>query len=232
MPVPLSEMGSLTIIEPTVYDEGLGRYQNAPPVQPSYKDYTLIEDVMTCQTALPPGTADFTSMPQYNSNGLFPAYHQAVCPPPAQQALNNFVSNPKKLPRNQMLVPQQLMNQQNYQQLVNQYNAANPQFDTTFQYPPFAGAVPNMKNARRSDQSIPMPEGFALPTKDEDKCVECLKHVDKCNFCSKVNKAESSKLKWIICILLGVIALLLIFIYKTRSVAAPVSTMSTPPKLF
>ncbi len=233
MPVPLSEMGSLTLIGPTVYqDSGYDRYSSAPPVQPSYKDYTLIEDVLSCQTALPPGTGEFTSMPQYNSNGIFPSYHQAVCPPPAQQALNNFIARPKKLPRNQMLVPQQLLNQQSYQDVVNQYNAANPQFDTTFQYPPFAGSVPNMKNARRSDQTIPMAEGFAMPAK-KDTCTECLRHVESCNFCAKISRAEQSKLTWIIWILLAIIAVLLIFIYKTRLPSpATIATSVAPPKLF
>lgn len=231
MPVPLSEMGSLTLIEPTTYDGGLGRYQNAPPVQPSYKDYTLIEDVLSCQTVLPPGTGDYTSLPEYNSNGIFPSYHQAVCPPAAQQALNNFVAQPKKLSRNQMLVPQQLLDHKSYQQVVNRYNAANPQYDTTYQYPPFAGSVPNMKQARLSDQTIPMREGYqAPPQASKDRCMECLKHVDSCNFCSKVNKAEQTKLTWIIYLLLVIIVLLLVYIFRVSgsSAAAPIAE----PKLF
>jgi hypothetical protein len=69
----------------------------------------MIDDVFACQTALPPGTQGDYLMGGYNSNGMFPAYHQAVCPPPAQQGFMNLAyrTPTNNLPPNQsLLIPE------------------------------------------------------------------------------------------------------------------------------
>ena len=219
---------NLTIIRPTLVDDGAPRFSNPPPFQPSYQNYTMIEDVMSCQTALPYGTDISTSMPAYNSNGIIPAYHQAVCPSSAQQGFTNLLQHP---PTPNMYIPQQYQTGVNFQQTVNQWNAANPQYQSTFYYPPFAGSVPEMKNARASDRTIPMMEGFALPdtttntntnnTSDTAKCVECTKHIESCNLCQKINRCQGVRHKYltIIIVLIIIIVLMACFIIMNRNKA-------------
>lgn len=194
MPVTLNEMSSLSFIEPRNSKEGtVPRFSNPPAVEPSYKDYTLIDDIFNCQTTLPAGTQLDTFMPEYNSNSIIPAYHNAVCPSSAQQGLQNLIQHSNELPRNNMYVPPQYV-QGNFSSAVQAVNSQIPQYQTTFQYPPFAGSVPNLQNAIFTDTSIPIGaqyfpqrqpalfgqvqpaasfvEGFAM-NKADKTCAEC-----------------------------------------------------------
>jgi hypothetical protein len=187
MPVPLNEMNSLNIIAPRNLNDGTPRFSNPPPFEGSYKDFTLIEDVLSCQTALPPGTGEMGSMPMYNSSGIIPSYHQSVCPNTAQQGFNNLATG---VPPNNMYVPSPYITGQNLGNVSAQFNASNPQYNTAYPYPPFAGSVPNLKDAIATDRSFPigvqpvlpgmLPQGiprayvenFALP-QQQDKCKGC-----------------------------------------------------------
>jgi len=214
MPELLSEMNNLSIITPVVQDVGVPRYANPPSTQDNltYQNWTMIEDVLDCQTRLPPVT-QLSYMPsQYNSNGLIPAYQQAVCPSRAQQALINLTRNP---PANNIYVPPQQLYGQSFQSQVAQYNHANPQYTTAFPYPPFAGSVPGMKNAKTQDVAVPLVEGYAHPrgsthgaSGERDKCIECLRHMDGCNLCQRLSK-QSTRKYWagiiLLIILIGVL---------------------------
>lgn len=228
MPASLNE--DLTIITPTLSDYGNPRFANPPAVQPSYQNYTMIEDVLACQTALPPNTQMDQSMPPYNSNSLFPSYHQAVCPSATQQA---FLNMARTAPTPNMYIPPQYQTG-SFHQAVSSYNAAHPQYDTTFTYPPFAGSVPFMKHARASDQTIPLREGFAN-TNDKPvqtpTCIECAKHVNECNLCKKLTSCTDTRNKYItvIVLLIILIVILLCYIFMNKgsnaSVARPITRL-------
>ena len=220
MPEPLSEMNNLSIINPQYSMGGSPRYSNPPPPQQSYQNYTVLDDVFSCQTQLPPSNIRDTPMPPYNSNGVFPAYHQAVCPPYAQQGLMNLQAQ-GYTPNNNVYVAN---NQPSYQTFVDGYLQQAPNmYSTNFQYPPFAGSVPEMKNARAADASVainmPLPypspaevkvEGYAapLPTQPTQSCIECAKHVSECGLCTKLTKCSNTK--WWIAI--GILVLIIIFL--------------------
>lgn len=243
MPALLSEMGSLSILTPQPYSIGTDRFHNAPPIQPVYKDYTMIEDIATCQTALPPGTSGGYSMPEYNSNAIIPGYNAAVCPSNLQQTYLNL-SRPGMLPYDQYLVPNQ---QRSFQHYVNKYNAQYPQYNTAFEYPPFAGAVPSMRNARATDQTLPMNDGVLPPlfnpsyapppltpipqeapqaAAEESKkegfhfqdvdCSQCLAHLDKCKICKQYLGYSTQNYKWFIVILLLIIVGLIVYIVMNK----------------
>ena len=221
MPVPLSEMGNLSIINPQQADWGVPRYSNPAPVQSNYQNWTMIEDVFNCQTALPPGTQGNYMLPTYNSNNIIPAYQQSVCPNPAQQAFMNMAMQPAP-PQGNMFIPQQMYNGgQSFGGIVNQYNAYSPpQYQTTLYSPPFAGSVPALKNAKEQDFSVPggnegKREGYAPPVPQET-CMECLKHVNDCNLCQKINNCNTGKYWTIIIVLLAVIVMLLVYIFSKK----------------
>lgn len=219
MPVPLSEMGNLSIFNPQQSEWGVPRYSNPGPVQQSYQNWTMIEDVMSCQTALPPGTQGNYMMPQYNSNNIIPAYQQAVCPSQAQQAYMNLANQPIP-PQGNMFIPQQMyQGGQSFGQVVNQYNAyAQPQYQTTLYSPPFAGSVPALMNAKAQDVSIVgAREGYAPPA--QDTCIECLKHVNDCGLCQKINNCNTGKYWTIIIILIAIIIMLVMYIFSNKNSA-------------
>ena len=224
MPVPLSEMGNLSIINHQQSEWGVPRYSNPAPVQQSYQNWTMIEDVMSCQTALPPGTQGNYMMPQYNSNNIIPAYQQAVCPSQAQQAYMNLANQPMP-PQGNMFIPQQMyQGGQSFGQVVNQYNAyAQPQYQTTLYSPPFAGSVPALMNAKAQDVSIVggnegAREGYAPPPSQET-CLECLKHVNDCGLCQKINNCNTGKYWTIIIILIAIIIMLVMYIFSNKNSA-------------
>jgi hypothetical protein len=197
MPELLSEMNNLSIVTPHVADVGVPRFSN-PPQDGSYQNWTMIEDVMSCQTALP-ATTQLSYMPPYNSNGLIPAYHQAVCPNRAEQALINLTRNPLPPQQNIYVPPQQLFGQ-SYQQQVDQYHQQYPPYTTALPNPPFAGSVPNMKNAKAQDVAVPLVEGYTPPrqpsqsqTPKREKCMECLRHMDGCGLCQKLSQNSTRK---------------------------------------
>ena len=217
MPEPLSEMNNMSIITPRVQENDVPRFSNPPYEQQSYQNWTMIEDVFNCQTALPNQT-QLSYMPSYNSNGIIPAYHQATCPAPAQQALMNMQRKPlyPSRPQQDIFVPQQ---QQPFASEVALYNQAVPQYGQAYQYPPFAGSVPNLKDARTNDTAIPLTEGYAPPSASspsQNTCLECMKHMDGCNLCKKLS-GNVEKKYWIgIGILILIIIGLLIYIMKLR----------------
>jgi len=223
MPEPLSEMGNLSIITPVVSDNGLPRYSNPAPIQPSYQNWTEIEDIYSCQTALPAQT-QLSYMPAYNSNGTIPAYHQAVCPNGAQQALMNLTRNP---PPYNVLVPPQQVYGYSFASDVAAYNAANPQYGQTYTNPPFAGGVPLMKNAKAQDVSTPMVEGYQAPPQQPSiqpaNCLECMKHVESCNLCKRLSQNSNRKFWNAIWFLIIVIILLVIYIFKGKGSGASFS---------
>jgi hypothetical protein len=227
MPVTLNEMNSLSFIEPRNSKDGtVPRFSNPPAVEPSYKDYTMIDDIFSCQTTLPAGTQLDTSMASYNSNSIIPSYHHAVCPSSAQQGLQNLVQHSNQLPRNNMYVPPQYV-YGNFNSATQAVNSTIPQYQTTFQYPPFAGSVPNLQNAIYTDTSIPIGaqyfpqtqpaiygqvqpapsfvEGFAF---DQNKSTKSISTCAECN----------TKNHWLGIILLIIIVLLLLgYIYHLRA---------------
>ena len=225
MPATLSEMNHLTIISPSNVLDGNPRFSNPPPVQQSYQNWTPIEDVMSCQTALPQGTYDGTYMlPGYNSNGVIPAYHQAVCPSNAQQASMNIQNDAmySSLPQN-IYTSQYQPNYvpaagpyQSFQSTSDLYNAYHPQYQTNYVYPPFAGAVPGLKNAAKTDSSIAI-EGYAPPAGTSAQCLECVKHVGECNLCNKLTQCSNTKFWVVIVILVIIILILLGYIFITKS---------------
>ena len=198
MPELLSEINNLSIITPHVQDAtSVPRYSNPPPGETSYQNWTMIEDVLSCNTNLSQQT-QLSYMPQgYNSNGVIPAYQQAVCPSAAQQALLNMSRNP---PNPNIYVPQQLITGQSFQSQVNAYNNQHPQYSTSLAYPPYAGSMPYMKNAKAADDSIPLIEGYAPPSagtrgrKDSrERCIDCLHHVENCDLCKKISGHSTRK---------------------------------------
>ena len=223
MPATLSEMNHLTIISPSNVLDGNPRFSNPPPVQQTYQNWTPIEDVMSCQTALPQGTYDGGILGgSYNSNGVIPAYHQAVCPSAAQQANLNIQNNQMyaSLPQN-IYASQYQPNYvganvptQSFQSTSDMYNAYHPQYQTNYAYPPFAGAVPNLQNAAKTDSSVAI-EGYA-PVNTSPQCLECVKHVGECNLCNKLTQCSNTKFWVVIVILVLVILMLLGYIWVTK----------------
>jgi len=213
MPAMLSEMNTLSIISPHQVDNVTPRFSNPPPVEQSYQNWTMIEDVLSCQTSLPAGTNTPDWMPQYNSNNLIPAYKQSVCPPDAQQTLYNL----QKIPQPNIYVPAQLQTGRSFQDEENKYFAENIQYGTNFQYPPFAGSVNNLKDAKEVDSPVVMREGYQAPSNNEtstNTCIECAKHVNDCKLCTKLTQCNTTKwwvtITILICIIIALIAYILI----------------------
>lgn len=214
MPLPLSDYNSLTLL-PT---NNLPNYSTPPPTQPSYRDYTVIEDVMACTNDVPPaayqapqGTPTYGG--GYNSNGIFPATHQALCPSQAQQAYTNLIhyqasTSPQTsatLQSTQYYTPQATPGVtpgaypravQPFAAQVAAYNYSHPQYATIVpSAPPFLGAVPDMKNALRLDNTVPLREGYAATAvagdgSSIDSCVDCLNHVNSCKLCKKMTQSK------------------------------------------
>ena len=136
MPVPLSEMGSLSMMSPQNI-QNIPRFSNLPPPsQNTYQNFTLIEDVL--------------AMPAYNSNYTIPAFpHYTIASPPRPPLQgvpsNIYLSTPHPP----------------VQTIVNDYNQQHPLTSHRTQYPPFAGAVPYLENAPKMDETVPMREGFS-----------------------------------------------------------------------
>jgi hypothetical protein len=218
MPAMLSEMNSLSIISPHQVDNVTPRFSNPPPVEQSYQNWTMIEDVLSCQTALPAGTNTPNWMPQYNSNNLIPAYKQSVCPPDAQQTLYNL----QKIPQPNIYVPAQLQTGRSFQDEENKYFAENVQYGTNFQYPPFAGSVNELKDAKQTDHPIVMREGYQAPTPDTNTCIECAKHVNDCKLCTKLTQCNNTKWWVTITILICIIIALIAYIMIKNKVTRPI----------
>jgi hypothetical protein len=210
MPAMLSEMNTLSIISPHQVDNVTPRFSNPPPVEQSYQNWTMIEDVLSCQTTLPAGTNSPDWMPQYNSNNLIPAYKQSVCPPDAQQTLYNL----QKIPQPNMYVPAQLQTGRSFKDDENKYFSENIQYGTNFQYPPFAGSVNELKDAKQVDSPIVMREGYQAPSNDTNTCIECAKHVNDCKLCTKLTQCNTTKwwvtITILICIIIALIAYIMI----------------------
>ena len=88
MPARLDELNNLSIIQPRVEysnDVLTQRYANAPKVDDAYQNWNIIEDIQSCQTAIPPNSMDPYAMSPYNSNSIIPAYQQATCPSSGMQ---------------------------------------------------------------------------------------------------------------------------------------------------
>ncbi len=229
MPARLDEISNLTFVDPYQQFDGGVRYANTPPVQDAYKNFTIIEDVTTCNTMLPPGTQSQYPMAPYNSNNLIPSYKNATCPPPAQQYVNNLMNkNPgatsiEDIYQNATMY---LPRQQSFSSNVINYNKTQPQYALLFANPPFAGSVPPMKNAVVADVSIPMippqpeQEGFEIEKDsnkvDVDNCLECSKHVSSCNLCNRLTQCPQTKWYIITGILVLIILLLLMYIYLSK----------------
>jgi len=231
MPVPVHEMNNLTIIKTDADYSGVPNYHTPPPPQPSYRQVQQIEDLYTCQTTLPVPATDMYpgayAANAYNSNRIIPAYHQATCAPPVQQAYQNMVAQGGYT---NLYTPLQTVGgvphkTQAFQQYVDQYQATHPEFSTAFGYPPFAGAVPGLKNARAMDQNValgdsmgyhlpkaPAQEGFALPSDNHPDVGFCKDCREKCPECRVNNKG----LYMIIAVLVVIIILLSMYIMTRR----------------
>jgi len=172
MPARLDELNSLSIINPTYQNDITGlRYATPPPPQDVYKNFTVLDDVTMCQTALPYGTQSPMYMGEYNSNRVIPAYNMAVCPSSAQQYINNMTTRANAagltyledpFTQSTMYIPKQVSFADN----VAKANAPIMQFSTLFQNPPFPGGVPAMKNAVINDIAVPMDGNPGLLTQN------------------------------------------------------------------
>ena len=227
MPELLSEMNNMSMISPHIMNDGLPRYSNPPQVQPSYQNWTMIDDVLNCQTALPPGTQNnYLMQGTYNSNGIIPAYHQAVCPSAAEQAMMNLAY---RTPSNNLYVPNEYQTGQSFASQVANFNAMHPQYIHAYQNPPFAGGKPLMKDAKALDESTPLREGFHFSQGEEASrsCLECLRHTDSCKLCQKMTQKSSTKYWVVIVILILIIIGLVGYILWTKR-----RNISAKPSLF
>jgi hypothetical protein len=160
MPVPLNEMDSLSFINPSYNQDITGlRYASPPVPEDSYKNFTMLGNTMSCQTALPRGTQSPQWMSQdYNSNGIIPSYQQATCPSSAQQFIDNqarmgiqqgngitFIDDPFAAPR-----------ATSFYNTVAQAQAPIMQYSTNFQAPPFPASIPGAQNAVLYDVTVPL----------------------------------------------------------------------------
>lgn len=226
MPELLSEMNNMSMISPHIMNDGLPRYSNPPQVQPSYQNWTMIDDVFSCQTALPPGSqSNYLMQGTYNSNGIIPAYHQAVCPSSAEQAMWNLSL---RTPSNNLYVPNEYQTGQSFASNVAGFNAAHPQYIQAVQNPPFAGGKPLMKDAKALDESTPLREGFHFANEEASRsCLECLRHTDGCKLCQKMTQQSTTKYWVVIAILILIIIGLLGYIWWSKR-----KTVSVKPSLF
>jgi hypothetical protein len=126
---------------------------------PFQKNYTVIEDIFPTENTDMTG---YGKMGKYNSNRIIPAYDAVVAPPVATQYINMLEQqNPGvqsvNTPYGNVLIPRQTSfenNIQNANSTLNQYSQFTVQ-------PPFAGGIPNLKNALQRDSSIVMyPSGY------------------------------------------------------------------------
>ena len=137
MPVPLSEMGSLSIMSPQII-QNIPRFSNLPPPPQDYQDFTIIEDIF-----------DIFAMPPYNSNPIIPAFPRLPIPSSPQPPLQG--------------VPQDIYLRYPHppvQTIVNGFNQQHPITSEYTQYPPFAGAVPYLENARNMDKTVAVNSSF------------------------------------------------------------------------
>lgn len=159
MPATLAEMNELSFINPTYQQDLTGlRYASPPVPEDSYKNFTVLGNQLSCQTALPPGTNSPMWMSQdYNSNGVIPSYHQAVCPSSAQQFIDNqarlgiqqgngitFIDDPFAAPR-----------ATSFYTTTAQAQAPIMQYSTNFQNPPFPASMSPAQNAVMYDATLP-----------------------------------------------------------------------------
>lgn len=171
MPARLDELSNLSIINPRVENSSdilSQRYANAPKVPDIYQNWTVIEDVTSCQTALPHGTMSQYPMDPYNSNYIIPAYSNSVCPSSttqyiqyAQQSHPNQTQMYDSYSGMVIEMPRQAAFQNSIDSYLNQTPA---QYAIQFQNPPFAGSVPYMKDAAYYDASIPMKDSYTNTT--------------------------------------------------------------------
>jgi hypothetical protein len=169
MPARLDEINSLSIINPTQQVDITGlRYANPPPPQDIYQNFTMLDGVQSCQTALPYGTQSPQWMPEYNSNRTIPAYNRAVCPSSPQQFINNMLH--QNANRTGITVIEDpfahtsvyLPRQTPFMDIVAQANQPLMQYSVNMPNPPFPGAVPPMKNAVINDVSVPLTQDPGL----------------------------------------------------------------------
>ena len=238
MPEPINNLSSMTIINPTVSYDGVPRFSNPPPVQQSYQNWNQIEDVYTCQTAIPYGTQSPYSMNEYNSNFTIPNVHQAVCP----NAGTQYIMNAQYQAQNRDPF---LPHTTSVYDAVAFYNHNQPSYTSVNPYPPYAGSIPNMQNAVLTDGTVPINptqnfpqsiyvEGYAAPNPNDSqttlptptvstsnqtqslqvqKHVETLEHMKNCELCRQLTRCPTTKYWVAIGVLIVIILLLLFYIF-------------------
>jgi hypothetical protein len=123
--------------------------------RPNTSTFTIIDDVFPNLEDV--SMTNYGKMPNYNSNRIIPSYVEQVPPNIAQQYINKLENeypnnNSVNTPYGNVLLPRQTSFQYNSMQ----QNAPIQQYGQFTVQPPFAGAIPMLKNAINADTSIPM----------------------------------------------------------------------------
>ena len=123
--------------------------------RPNTSTFTIIDDVFPNLEDV--SMTNYGKMPNYNSNRIIPSYVEQVPPNIAQQYINKleneYPNNTSvNTPYGNVLLPRQTSFQYNSMQ----QNAPIQQYGQFTVQPPFAGAIPMLKNAINADTSIPM----------------------------------------------------------------------------
>ena len=214
-----SNIGNIAKSKYTLLDEGI----LAPPSRDPEPTYNLANiNARYPQEAYPmmqPNwQPNYGQMGQYNSN-----YTQnlPLPSPPADAWVNKVAPTAEKVsdinsvvqtPNGPVLMPRQMSLERtarNQQKGIYQYGELQSQ-------PPFAGAVPMLKNAVRNDKAIPMKEGFQFLGGgiDDTDCVYVLRHVANCPLCQRYFRCDNRMYVAMIIMLVILFAVILILIMR------------------
>jgi hypothetical protein len=200
-----SNIGNMAKSQYTLLDESAFKAQNPYPQQV----YPLNP---------PPFMTNYGQMGQYNSN-----YTQALplpSPPPNAwvnevQAGATPVSPINKVVQTRdgtVYMPRE----------ASLESVARAQQKPIYQYgelqsqPPFAGAVPMLKNAVKNDKPVPMKEGFQFMHGDyeDSDCIAVLRHVNNCPLCQRYFRCDNRMYVAMILMLVILFAIILILMMR------------------